>query len=372
MIQLIQRFFSLNENPCCRLVETDGHYFCVFPGNNRQEMMIYIGEEGIFSYENLTGDFTSLHRQKAIEVKLEGDELQLFKWMPGRFPEPLEKCDFLPLIFEALIKDSQPQQQSAIAGTPPLYRYNNDLKIHRLKKLPRKAVVWETVQFLFAPKVWDHELECELLQVGTLMTDGLDLVFQRVSVYKEENLSQIGEKLGENLLERGYLPEKIVVEDGYAQGMLQSFCRQAGICCEIGPIPNARAFRDDLMGVKPEADPLQEAISYLETLSKQVYGQMLACQSFSELERRALPELLSLTFMYMGVQCHQFPPTWSCHSIKEMLASNYLEENMPEPYKECACSLILKFLNFANDIGLLDNAKELSETVQPFCRTKIF
>jgi len=317
-------------------------YYCVFPGNN--EVMLYCGQEGLFSYLNLTDNFTSLHRQKAIQITPD----KAYEWIPGRFPEPLEECNFLAPILEILQTECPPPVPAPLTATPPKYPYKNDLTIHRLKKLPQKPLNWEALQFLTTPKIWDHELDCELLTLATLITHDQDLMFQDITPYKEKNLQQIPQKLAENLLERGYLPKALYVEDPYLQALLQDFCQQLEIRCEIAPIPDAQKFKSALL--PPQRDPLEEAIHYLEHLAGEIAPKM----DLSHEETNQLRQLL----MYMGIQNKQLPPNWGFEPIQALL------ESQPEQVP-----FLIKFFQYAKETKLLTEAQLLLDLV---IRTKIF
>lgn len=317
-------------------------YYCVFPGNN--EVMLYQGQEGLFSYLNLTDNFTSIHRQKAIQIT---DGLA-YMWIPGRFPEPLGNSNDLAPILEKLQPNNLPPELEKPTAILERYPYENDLTIHRLKKLPQKPAIWEALQFLTPPKIWDNELDCELLTVATLITHHQDIMFQQVASYKDANLQKIPNQLAENFLERGYLPEALHVEDPYLEALLQDFCQQLGITCEIAPVPSAQLFKDRLLGKK--TDPLEEALRYLEHLGAQISQQM-------SLPSEEIPHLLEI-LMYMGLQHKQLPPNWNPEPIQVLL------EERPD-----LAALLIKFLQFAKETSLIKEADSLLELV---IRTKIF
>ncbi|MCL1949703.1 MAG: hypothetical protein FWF59_08230 [Turicibacter sp.] len=235
-------------------------FFCVFLGKNPREMMIYEGAEGWLSYEGLKmanedspEGFTAFYRQKGIQITVGASGIRAISWQPGRIPEPLEEYSMLIPFLEAILDSIQSPQEVAIKPQAPAYGYGNQLKLHRIKKLPQKPVAWEALQFFSSPKVWDQGLKSELLGAVTLMVAPGDnrLVFQDITPAKAENLSQIPDKLADNFLERGYFPKSLVVGDLYLQGILLDFCFQLGIGCVVGPVQTAQNFRNELVGYLP-------------------------------------------------------------------------------------------------------------------------
>ena len=247
MLLEAKRFFSLRTSfPKPVVIEAGERYYCVFPGNNPNDIMIYPGEEGLFSYLNLKGDdataesFTNYYRQKAIQIINENNKITCLEWVPGQIPKPLGECSFLVPIFEKLYERCFLDEP--LPTILPIQTYKDDIKIHRLKKLERLNHTWEALQFFSPLKVWDNRLDNEIFLTVTLMVDTLDgsVAFEDIAPSNKRVQSSICHVLGDRFIEHNCLPERILVEDNYLLGQLLDFCSQLQIKCTVGSISTAQ------------------------------------------------------------------------------------------------------------------------------------
>jgi len=272
--------------------------YCTFLGNNKEEaeITIYRSYEGVISCLDLKDKRSqgysegsvelkkSLYRQEALQFTLEALEPAFYCLNPGQFPKEiknLEDIQYLTTILRHLFEIfmdikignlvlvnkkclhvmrskhswtyeliSESDILGNIPGHPISYRYQNDLKIHRLKKLKKINVTLEGIQFFAPPQIWDHELQQELLPMVTTFvscTTG-EIFFSDLSSYKPSNLEKLSDKLADTFLSYGLIPNKIVVEDEMFKKIIIDFCNQLEIKCKCGLIPTAKHYRNVILG----------------------------------------------------------------------------------------------------------------------------
>lgn len=248
--------------------------YCHFPGN--KSIWVYFGDEGLSSYLSLSDQIphSPAHIKHsfltaALEVIVEENQVQCYEYVPGCAPQLFVDDPLLARIFEPLSNYFlihpdiwEPQKSFYLINgelhpfTLPrplksgLLSYENELKIHRLKKISHRNHQWEAVQFFVLPKIWSRERDCEIIPLATIVVDENEecIYFEDFSAYSQKSL-EVCEKLADYCLKCGKLPRKLLVEDEITHASFQDFCKKIGISCEIKVDNKAVRLRDRLMGI---------------------------------------------------------------------------------------------------------------------------
>ena len=269
------------------------------------------------------------------------------------------------------------ETELAIHDVTYKFKYKNDLKIHRLKKLPQVDVQLEAIQF-FLPEPYLDEVSNQGVfpLITAFIEQGMGTVtLNHFSKHHPEELMEVTDKLAEVMLnELKYRPSEIVVGDDFLLEMIEDFCHKAGIECYTDAVPQATEFMESILAMRgfdkeineeddfdfdgfDEEEPFsQEELNQLLQIGNALDEWMRENTSYKklpEIEREATLEVFINAFMYMGQN------EWSIKDFEHYLESRRLEEEIEPIYRKYISSAMLRFLECAGQLSLLKNSAEL-------------
>gem|GEM_PF-1977196 len=268
--------------------------------------------------------------------------------------------------------------------SPYAFNYSNDLKVHRLRKLPKINNTIEGIQF-FLPEVYLDE------ETDKLVFPLITAFIERETGYAHLNdfskhlfadLEQLSDKLADIILnDLKYRPSTIVVEDHILLDIIKDFCRQIDITCEVGTTSEAITFMETmfkLTGEKFNNNELSDlAMSdefmlpeLLETLLEDVYeiylaiAEMPQLNKIPEVQKQALLEIFSYLIVHMAVEYGETLPNWTKKSFEGVLKSHVIEREISARYKRYVNVSIIRLLECIGELKYLNNCNQLINIAQ--------
>ena len=220
-------------------------------------------------------------------------------------------------------------------------KYQNDLKLHRIKKLKKMNKSLEILQLMLPEETWDDDQNRAIFPMLTVLSDiDSGYVFNpqlEVDYYKSyENLSEHLANLMLN--ELNYRPNEIIVSEGFVEDSILDFCKKAGIICEVGPTFVGEEFVNTMLGMKSEehddlhdeeeiSDELDEFIEeYVITIMKSLIEYQLLHPSRIGITG----QVLTMAFSTLVLTKEEGPMEWTEAGLSETLNSKILEHLLLE------------------------------------------
>jgi len=393
--------------------ETKEHYYVhfVLP----YLLRIHIGEAGRYSYREyetyaFSGSFemeryvkrqnmmevefcdrTDLPPQVYEEIKASGVTFRgkkkwpLFTEMtPGSVPDILEDPEKIKMFTEILKELPQILKTNGMEGkplfvtkhgkgwtatesewngdsTPTCYAlpYANEVKAHRIKKLPQISDTLEmTLTFLTEPVMGD-DAEKAFFPTVTLLTEAQEgqILWSHIGGHSLEELSEVVDGLADFFINNNQRSAVIEVEDDILDELLTDFCQKVGIELEFDEAETAleavEALLDHHEGLDfdDSFDEMQDATGFLLEAMLSVRPH-----KFSQNDQELLHNLLISTFTFMATRFQEIVPNWRPNSFKKMLNEGILEVVGP-PQK--TYPLLEWLLVGMEEMNMINNSKDL-------------
>jgi len=263
---------------------------------------------------------------------------------------------------------------------PYVYNYKNDLKVHRLKKLPKVELVLEGIQFFLPEPFLDEETNQGMFPFITAFVEqeSGQVYFHEISSHKEKDLKQLSDKLADFMLKDiKCRPSDIVVEDLHLLDMIEGFCEQIDVECYTDYTPVATEFVESILSRKKseilftnndlEDEEIPDSVMELVLeVVHQVYDEIKANPSIkclSKFDQAAVEEISVIVLVDMILDYQQMPPNWNSDKFTNYLKSNELEESVESKFVEHIYPSLIKFLECASQLGFLVDTDDLIEVV---------
>ena len=265
-------------------------------------------------------------------------------------------------------------------ATPYYFEYSNDLKIHRLKKLPQMDTILEGIQFFLPEPYLDEESNQAIFPVLTAFVErGLGVVhLNNISTHKESELKGISDKLADLMLnDLNYRPREIIVEDFALLEMIENFCEQIGVQCYNDYVPQAIEFMESIMEFRGIEDELfeednieddgisQEDLNKILKLGTELDKMIQTTPNLkqvSKVERESILEVFLHTSMYMGLE------QWSEKAFKDYLNSDSLHRELEVKFHNYIYPSMVTVLECLDHLKVLKNSNDLIEIVNEYCQ----
>ncbi len=263
-------------------------------------------------------------------------------------------------------------QQDDLVNEDNTFIYNNELKAHRIKKLPAQPVTLELHQFYLLQPVWDDELNRELYPLCTTFVNqenGL-AYFVNVSKSTREEMEKMSEHVSEILLnELEGRPTSIIVSDDVLFDLVSDFCEKTNIDCDLGPTPAAEEFMNSFINNQNGSLENEERLLHLIAVAEQGYHLMLeteACHEMNKEEQAALKETWIHSVLFMYNEFDELPGQWTKESFEVLLQCEMLENCLKKKYNPYIKTSIEACLNAQQELGLFKNGFVLNQILMKY------
>ncbi|MDE5976987.1 MAG: hypothetical protein K2G70_00770 [Turicibacter sp.] len=322
----------------------------VFPGSKPWLLEQDEDVESLTRYlEQLLSVWADIDRQKIDER--EGYYLTLY------FEDETWKLGYI--LEEELLDEEDP------------FVYRDELKIHRIKKLPKQPMMLEGSQFYLPTPLWDEEKNRELFPLLTTFVD-----HQTGEVYSGEmcksepyELEEISNQLATVLLDRlKARPSKIIVSDDVLLELIYDFCQKVDISCEIGATVAAAAFMNSFLSEQMNALGSDEILPLIQA-AEQIYEVMLETslgQRLNLIQKSAMKDVWIYSVLFLYQEFNELPGTWTKEGFEALLQSRLLEESIREDYREYIPSSIKAYLDCQQELGVFKNSFALSHILTKY------
>lgn len=128
--------------------------------------------------------------------------------------------------------------------------FHNELKVHRIKKLPQKPDLFlETNQFFMPAPIWEDDGAYFPLITFIANADTGEVVFHHVGRHSAKELEELPELIGEFLLHQlKARPQALVTDDEILFSILADFCQQSGISLLPDETPMVFEVAESMLG----------------------------------------------------------------------------------------------------------------------------
>lgn len=254
-----------------------------------------------------------------------------------------------------------------------LFIYPNDLKAHRIKKLPKKMDIIEGHQFYLNKPLWDETTNREMFPLLTTFVDHSTGEVYSGELYKstKEELEQISNRLANLLLTQlNFRPREIIVSDERFFNLISDFCEKAEIECHVGPTLEAEKFMHSFIESQTgQLEGEEQVLLQLIEAAEQSYEVMIETdlgQRLSLTEKAALKDIWIYSVLFMYKEFGELPGSWSKEGFESLLQSQLLEESVKKEYQPYLLSSIKAYLNCQQELGLFKNSFTLTHILSKY------
>lgn len=254
-----------------------------------------------------------------------------------------------------------------------IFIYLNELKAHRVKKLPKQPVVIEGHQFYLPTPLWDEENNREWFPLLTTFINHESGEVYLGETYKStrEELELISDRLADLLLTQlKFRPREIIVSDEILLDLISDFCEKADIDCDLGPTSIADEFMNSLLSNQIN-DLNREEQVFLQLIhaAEQAYDVMLETelgQTLNSIQKLALKDIWIYSVLFLYKEFNELPGEWSKEGFEALLQSQLLEESVKIDYKPYIGSSIKVYLDCQQELGLFKNSFILNRVLAKY------
>lgn len=264
-------------------------------------------------------------------------------------------------------------EEDELLGEDEIFIYPNELKAHRVRKLPKQPVVIEGNQFYLPTPLWDEENNRELFPLLTTFINHDSGEVYSCEIYKSnrEELELVSDRLADLLLTQlRFRPREIIVSDEMLLDLISNFCEKANINCDLGPTVAADAFMNSFLATHTsDLDGEEQALLHLIQTSEQSYEVMLEThlgQMLNPIQKSALKDVWIYSVLFLYKEFNELPGEWSKEGFEALLQSRLLEESIKNDYKAYIGSSIKVYLDCQQELGLFRNSFVLSHVLAKY------
>jgi len=238
--------------------------------------------------------------------------------------------------------------------------YLDELKAHRVRKLPILAERYEMTQTFFPEPVLEERMSpIPFFPTLTVLVDPFEeqVLWHHISGHSVEELSKIPDALAAFFIKQNMRPAMIEVEDDALEELLSDFAEKTDIELDFGDAFLALEFVEEMFEATESFDEDEQFAAIEETINK-LFNEMLQSDSvkFKKEEAATLHELFFMSFAFMASQFQEMLPHWTVGSFKAMVSSGALER-IGAPHK--IYPMLERILKAMDDVGMVHNHQEL-------------
>ena len=258
-------------------------------------------------------------------------------------------------------------------GEEEIFIYPNELKAHRVSKLPKQPVIMEGSQFYLPTPLWDEENNRELFPLLTTFINHESGEVYSGEIYKStrEELELVSDRLADLMLTRlQFRPREIIVSDEILLDLISDFCEKANIDCDLGPTVAADAFMSSFLSTQMgDLNGEEQAFLHLIQAAEQSYEVMLETdlgQMLTSIQKSALKDIWIYSVLFLYKEFNELPGEWSKEGFEALLQSHLLEESVKNDYRPYIGSSIKAYLDCQQELGLFKNSFVLSHVLAKY------
>ena len=259
-------------------------------------------------------------------------------------------------------------EEDELLGEEEIFIYPNELKAHRVSKLPKQPVIMEGSQFYLPTPLWDEENNRELFPLLTTFINHESGEVYSGEIYKStrEELELVSDRLADLMLTRlQFRPREIIVLD-----LISDFCEKANIDCDLGPTVAADAFMSSFLSTQMgDLNGEEQAFLHLIQAAEQSYEVMLEThlgQMLNPIQKSALKDIWIYSVLFLYKEFNELPGEWSKEGFEALLQSHLLEESVKNDYRPYIGSSIKAYLDCQQELGLFKNSFVLSHVLAKY------
>lgn len=264
-------------------------------------------------------------------------------------------------------------EEDELLGEEEIFIYPNELKAHRVSKLPKQPVIMEGSQFYLPTPLWDEENNRELFPLLTTFINHESGEVYSGEIYKStrEELELVSDRLADLLLTRlQFRPREIIVSDEILLDLISDFCEKANIDCDLGPTVAADAFMNSFLSTQMgDLNGEEQAFLHLIQAAEQSYEVMLEThlgQMLNPIQKSALKDIWIYSVLFLYKEFNELPGEWSKEGFEALLQSHLLEESVKNDYRPYIGSSIKAYLDCQQELGLFKNSFVLSHVLAKY------
>lgn len=251
--------------------------------------------------------------------------------------------------------------------------YSNELKAHRVKKLPKQMMILEGHQFYINKPFWNEITQREVFPLMTTFVDQQtgEVYLAELSQSTKEELEQTSDRLAQLLIDQlKARPCEMIVSDERIFDLISDFCERVDIDCHIGPTRASEKFMFSFIGNQTgQLEGEEQVLLQLIEAAEQAYRVMLETElgdTLSTIEKAALKDIWIYSVLFMYKEFNELPGSWSKDGFESLLQSKLLEDSVKKEYQPYLVSSIKSYLKCQQDLGLFKNAFVLTHVLAKY------